>query len=103
MIGIGVSPGYKRIQQIIHHVNIPARPQAPINQEVKLQGEQSGRREIPLRHVTQQLPSMAEFDRQLLRMHVTQDHDVSHTLNSHNNATQDPQQSDAAEQQHYTK
>ena len=41
LIGIGVSPGYKRIQQIIHHVNIPARPQAPINQEVKLQGEQS--------------------------------------------------------------
>ena len=37
LIGIGVSPGYKRIQQIIHHVNIPARPQASINQEVKLQ------------------------------------------------------------------
>ena len=58
---------------------------------------------IPLRHVTQQLPSMAEFDRQLLRMHVTRDHDASHTLNSHNDATQDSQQSGAAEQQHYTK
>ena len=46
---------------------------------------------------------MAEFDRQLLRMHVTRDHDASHTLNSHNDATQDQQQGDAAEQQHYTK
>ena len=103
LIGIGISPGYQRIQQIIHHVNIPLRPGAPINQEVKLQDEQSRRHAILLRHMTQQLPSMAEFDRQLLRMHVTRDYDVSHTLNSHNNATQDQQQSDVAEQQHYTK
>ena len=46
---------------------------------------------------------MAEFDKQLLRMHVTQDHDASHTLYSHNDVTQDQQQSNAAEQQHYTK
>ena len=91
MIGIGVSLGYQRIQQIIHHVNIPAKPQAPINQEVKLQGEQSRQHAIPLRHMTQQLPSMAEFDRQLLRMHVTRDPDASHTLNSHKDATQDQQ------------
>ena len=41
LIGIGVAPGYYRIQQIIHHVNILTRPQAPINQEAKLQAEQS--------------------------------------------------------------
>ena len=46
---------------------------------------------------------MAEFDRQLLRLHVTRDHDASYTLHSHNDATQDLQQSDAAEQQYYTK
>ena len=67
---IATAPGYTRVQAVINNVYIPIAQTTRVTRDVETQTRRHERSE---HHVTRNLPSIAEFDRQLLRMHVTND------------------------------
>ena len=84
---IATAPGYTRVQAVINNVHIPIAP-ATRGRSVTRQERTHA---TPSRHVTQSLPSIAEFDRQLARLHVTNTGNTTHTQ-SRNDSQSRPQQ-----------
>ena len=67
---IATAPGYTRVQTVINNMYIPIAPATRVTRNVETQIRQHERSE---HYMTGNLPSIAEFDRQLLRMHMTND------------------------------